>query len=194
MAEPNAAKPQALNYLLSVVNDPEADPVRRDKAAVTLAQLSSYTLGAKGQSSNAAALLDGGAKPAATNGDAAARRQARENEIIRVATDIARTAAGQQVLELLRLSLEGAGDALADHRAALGALQRENAELKQRLDALEAALATKTAYRDAWKAETTYRQNDEITFKGQLWQCNHETTDKPGMSGAWRLKHKREKL
>src|SRR5262245_1496610 len=100
MAEPTAARKQGLDYLVSVVHDPEADPVRRDKCAGLLAQLSNFSLGLKGPSNNAAAL------PVAMNGDAVARRKARENEILRVSTDIERSGtASRQVLVLLHLCL-----------------------------------------------------------------------------------------
>src|SRR5262245_41907426 len=98
MAEPATAKARGLDHLLAVVHDPLADAKRRDSAANILAQI--YIPSAKRNGS------DGGfAPPVAMNGDAAARRKAREAEIIRVATDIAQTAAGQQILELIRLSL-----------------------------------------------------------------------------------------
>lgn len=67
-------------------------------------------------------------------------------------------------------------------------------KLKEEIATLKAELGEKTAYRRVWKADARYRLNDEVTFKGQTWQCNYETTDKPGTSGAWTLKHKREHL
>src|SRR5262245_29902412 len=98
MTEPNAGRKQGLAHLLAVVHDPSADAKRRDAAANILAQI--YIPSAKSNGS------DGGfAPPVAMNGDAAARRKAREDEILRVATEIAKSAAGQQVLKLIPLVL-----------------------------------------------------------------------------------------
>lgn len=48
-------------------------------------------------------------------------------------------------------------------------------------------------YKDVFKAGTTYRPGDTVTWGGSLWHCNESTADKPGEVGSkgWTLAAKR---
>ncbi|HED5889127.1 TPA: phage gp6-like head-tail connector protein, partial [Salmonella enterica] len=48
-------------------------------------------------------------------------------------------------------------------------------------------------YKDVFKAGTTYRPGDTVTWGGSLWHCNESTADKPGEIGSkgWTLAAKR---
>jgi hypothetical protein len=65
----------------------------------------------------------------------------------------------------------------------------------KKLTELKGELAKKTEYHRIWDAGTAYKLNDEVTDKGQLWQCDVPiSTARPGTSDDWKLKQKRETL
>jgi len=95
-------------------------------------------------------------------------------------------------------------DVLADHlattikglveplTAAIGVLAQANADLKSRVDFLEARpTATGLRYRKTWQAGTAYAAGDMVTCAGSGWVCDEDTITKPGESKAWTLFVKR---
>jgi hypothetical protein len=68
-------------------------------------------------------------------------------------------------------------------------------KIGKEIAALKAGLASKSEYRGVWKETATYKPNDEVTFKGQLWACEApNSSTRPGTNSDWKLKHKRESL
>jgi len=98
--------------------------------------------------------------------------------------------------ESLALSVKGLLEpivaALEQARATVADLVKANADLKARVDYLEARpAAIGLRYRKTWQPETAYAAGDVVTCAGSGWVCEADTTAKPGESKDWTLFVKR---
>jgi hypothetical protein len=74
----------------------------------------------------------------------------------------------------------------------IGDLVKANADLKSRVDFLEARpVAIGLRYRKTWQPDTAYDAGDVVTCAGSGWVCDAATTAKPGDSKDWTLFVKR---
>ena len=74
----------------------------------------------------------------------------------------------------------------------IGDLVKANADLKSRVDYLEARpVAIGLRYRKTWQPDTAYDAGDVVTCAGSGWVCDAATTTKPGDSKDWTLFVKR---
>jgi hypothetical protein len=72
----------------------------------------------------------------------------------------------------------------------LAVQERDLAELKQRVAAIEAQPAIR--YAGVWRADQQYERGSACTHDGGLWIAEHATDERPGNGAtAWRLAVKR---
>jgi hypothetical protein len=168
-----AAKPLALDYLASLVRDPEADPKRRDRAATVLTSLAT---GARREpSSNSLSDSNGSMRL----GDLLA--QIRD---VKVAAPAASNHAPSVGSVFTAEVLQALAKAIVPF--VQECISEAVAPLAQRIAELEARGSLK--YCGVWSPEKSYAIGDFCTDHGSMWHCRVANCgSRPGSSDDWQL-------
>lgn len=71
-----------------------------------------------------------------------------------------------------------------EHAAEISALTKRINHLEVECKQLR---SQRMKYCGVYRPDTTYREGDVVTFKGQLWHADHDTQTEPEGVGAWTL-------